>query len=461
MADNSALLKVIPFRKFDKWYAEYYLNSKTLSSKYPMMKLGMLITPVKRRIKKANYDGILPVVSKIVFKTGKIIFRNENKTGMDLLHVKKGDLLVSSINFHQGAVALNDVSDFVCSTHYQTFCINESIVIPQYLICVLRTTIFIEMVAGIKANGIKNESGYDFISNLEIPIPSLTEQKTILEQYRRKLDKAATNIQLGNDFCADLLYTIQSQVSNLNKDDLKSNTNSSILQTISFSSTNRWEVNYIFKEGYLETIYNSFQYPCYCISQLITESLFGLSLKAVSEKKDGMIPMLRMSNIINGEIDFSELKYLPQNSVVKQKEPNKWLLSPGDFLVTRTNGSKDLVGKAAIFNSTKTFTYASYLIRYRFNTELVLPAYINIMFMTPLVREQIAVMRRQGGGQYNLNSDEIGAIRIPVPPLAIQKKIIDKYYATKDGANLYYEKAAICREEANQNFGSAIFLSKI
>lgn len=259
MADNSALLKVISFRKFDKWYAEYYINSKTLSSKYPMIKLGMLITPVKRRIKKDNYDGILPIVSKIVFKTGKIIFRNENKTGMDLLHVKKGDLLVSSINFHQGAAALNDVGDFVCSTHYQTFCINKSIVIPQYLICVLRATTFIEMVAGIKANGIKNESGYDFISSLEVPIPSLFVQKTILEQYHQTLDQAATNIQLGNDFCADLLYSIQSQVSKLNKDDFKNNTNSSILQTISFASTSRWEVNYIFKEGYLETIYNSFR----------------------------------------------------------------------------------------------------------------------------------------------------------------------------------------------------------
>lgn len=48
--------------------------------------------------------------------------------------------------------------------------------------------------------------------------------------------------------------------------------------------------------------------------------------------------------------------------------------------------------------------------------------------MTPLVREQIAVMRRQGVGQYNLNSDEINAIQIPVPEdIAIQRKIIQLY----------------------------------
>lgn len=57
-----------------------------------MEKISTLISPIKRRIKKKDYDGKLPVVSKIVFKTGTIVFRKENKTGMDLLQVKQGDL---------------------------------------------------------------------------------------------------------------------------------------------------------------------------------------------------------------------------------------------------------------------------------------------------------------------------------------------------------------------------------
>ncbi len=102
--------------------------------------------------------------------------------------------------------------------------------------------------------------------------------------------------------------------------------------------------------------------------------------------------------------------------------------------------------------------YASYLIRYRFDTSVVLPEYVNIMFMTPVVREQIAVMRRQGGGQYNLNSDEIGAIRIPVPSIREQTAIIEKYYSTKDGADTYYQEANRLREKAEADFEQAIFL---
>lgn len=100
---------------------------------------------------------------------------------------------------------------------------------------------------------------------------------------------------------------------------------------------------------------------------------------------------------------------------------------------------------------------ASYLIRYRFDTTIVLPEYVNILFMTPLVREQIAVMRRQGGGQYNLNSDEIGAIRIPVPSIPIQEQIIKKFFDAKDGAQIYYDAATKCQIEATVNFEKEIF----
>ena len=70
-------------------------------------------------------------------------------------------------------------------------------------------------------------------------------------------------------------------------------------------------------------------------------------MKASLDKKNGMIPVLRMSNVINGELDFSTLKYLPADCASTEKEPQKWILRKGDFLITRTNGSKDLIGKAA------------------------------------------------------------------------------------------------------------------
>lgn len=456
MPDSIGLLGTTPFRRLDKWYVEYYLNSKTLDSNYDMVKLSTLISPVRRRIKKNDYDGVLPVVSKIVFKTGEIIFRKENKTGMDLLHVKKGDMLVSSINFHQGAVALNEIGDFACSTHYQTFSINEDKIVPEYLIRVLRSATFINMIAGLKATGIKNESGFDFIGNFEIPVPFIPEQKKIIKSYHTTFDEADDSIAKGDDFSNGLLYDIQSQISDLKRPEHKLNSASSIIQTVSFADTTRWEVSYILKKGKLESVYSSFKYPAYSISNLQIESLFGLSIKASSMQKKGMIPMLRMSNIVNGEIDCNSLKYLPYKSAATAKESDKWLLRKGDFLINRTN-SKELVGKSAVFNLEGDYTYASYIIRYRFNTSIVLPEYVNILFMLPIVRIQIDTVSRQTAGQCNINSDEIGAIRIPVPSIPEQENIIKKYYSTKDVANSYYKKAQLLRGKATADFEKTIF----
>lgn len=311
MPDFTGLLQTTPFSRLDKWYVEYYLNSKNLDSSFKMQKLSTLIMPIKRRIKKAEYDGTLSVVSKIVFKTGEIIFRKERKTGMDLLYVKKGDLLVSSINFHQGAVALNDIGDFVCSTHYQTFSIDTEAVMPEYLLNVLRSARFISRVAGLKANGIKNESGYDFIGGFEIPVPSVPEQQEILTQYYATLAEADDNIERGNSFSDGLLFDIQSEVSDLKKQEKDNRSGTSITEKVPFSAVSRWEVAYILREGKLENVHNSFKYPVYSISQLQKESLFGLSIKASATQEKGMIPMIRMSNIVNGEIDCSGMKYLP------------------------------------------------------------------------------------------------------------------------------------------------------
>jgi type I restriction enzyme S subunit len=194
------------------------------------------------------------------------------------------------------------------------------------------------------------------------------------------------------------------------------------------------------------------------IGELQKESLFGLSVKASLEQKDGMIPVLRMSNIQNGEIQYDDLKYLPYECAVTDAEPDKWLLRKGDFLITRTNGSKDLVGKAAVFNSDDTYTYASYLIRYRFDTDIVLPEYVNIIFMTPLVREQIAVLRRQGGGQYNLNSDEVNSIQIPVPDIPTQRKIIQLYEDSLMEAKRLRKQANDIANSAEEYFEKSLYL---
>ena len=107
------------------------------------------------------------------------------------------------------------------------------------------------MVAGLKANGIKNESGYDFIGGFGIPVPPIPEQQEILKAYHTTLAEAGDNIAKGDSFSDGLLSDIQSKVSTLKKQEHRIETLEAIMQIIPFAATRRWEVGYILKEGRL------------------------------------------------------------------------------------------------------------------------------------------------------------------------------------------------------------------
>ena len=459
MSNKSALLSTVLFSSFTQWDVKQFFFEKILS-KYPVEELGKHLIHQTKKVQLSDEPDkeftILGISNKIGMfdasvEKGRKIKQKYHKVEDNWLAYNPYRINVGSIG-----IKTQELKGGYISPAYVVFSCKDTI-LPEYLWLMMKCNFFNKLIKDSTTGSVRQTFHFDKLASIKAPIPSATEQQKILDSYHSKLDEAEENINKGDNYSNGLLLSVQSDVSSLKNEINNEIPNSSILQIIPFSSTRRWEVGYIQKEGRLGTIYNSFKYPEYKINDLKKESLFGLSVKASLDKKKGMIPVLRISNVVNGEIDFSELKYLPADCATNTKEPNKWILRKGDFLITRTNGSKDLVGKSAIFNSDETYTYASYLIRYRFDTNLVLPEFVNILFMTPLVREQIAVMRRQGGGQYNLNSDEIGAIRIPIPSIPIQEQIIKKFFDAKDGANIYYKKAKQCRQEALDNFELEIF----
>ncbi len=192
-------------------HKELSVIKKILQSKqkYPIEKLEGKVTPKYVKIKKADYDGEIDIVDKITFKDGKIHFREEKETGMDLYQAEKGDLVTSKINVHQGALALAD-KKLVCSTHYQIYEVDTTQINPDYLVIALRSQQLQNRVNEIKNNGIKNEQGAEFLLSLEIPLPSLDEQTAIVAQIERQksiiegAEKVISNWQLlESDFIMD------------------------------------------------------------------------------------------------------------------------------------------------------------------------------------------------------------------------------------------------------------------
>ena len=153
------------------------------------------------------------------------------------------------------------------------------------------------------------------------------------------------------------------------------------------------------------------------VGQLSSRIEYGTSTKASSVPTG--IPVLRMGNIQNGELNFSDLKYLEADS----SEIQKTMLSHGDLLFNRTN-SAELVGKSAVYKDRyPKACFASYLIRVSFLSDIS-PDYVCTFINSRHGRAYIAQVRNQQVGQANVNGTKLAAMPIPLPPLTEQCRIV-------------------------------------
>jgi type I restriction enzyme S subunit len=134
-------------------------------------------------------------------------------------------------------------------------------------------------------------------------------------------------------------------------------------------------------------------------------------------------PVLRIPNVVAGGIDTSDLKF----GAFTKNEIEKLSIKAGDLLVIRSNGSLDLVGRAALVpKEVEGYLYAGYLIRTRLNPKEVHPAFVQYAFDEPLIRGHIESLAKSTSGVNNINSEQLRAIRLAIPPVEEQKEIAGK-----------------------------------
>jgi type I restriction enzyme S subunit len=103
-------------------------------------------------------------------------------------------------------------------------------------------------------------------------------------------------------------------------------------------------------------------------------------------------------------------------------------LDDGDILIIRTSGSRDLVGTCAVFHEAGVFVFASYLIRLRTLRDKANPDFVSWYINSSIGRQQVDSLSRQIM-QNNINSQELRSLRIPLPPLDVQRAIMERVAA--------------------------------
>ncbi len=130
----------------------------------------------------------------------------------------------------------------------------------------------------------------------------------------------------------------------------------------------------------------------------------------------GFVPVLRATNIVDGEVDLGELVYVPKEKVKKEQ-----LLKTGDVLIAASSGSINIVGKAARVRKDLDAGFGAFCKVLRPNDE-VDAGYFNHFFQTRYYRHTISHLAA-GANINNLRNEHIENLDIALPPLAEQRRI--------------------------------------
>jgi type I restriction enzyme S subunit len=154
------------------------------------------------------------------------------------------------------------------------------------------------------------------------------------------------------------------------------------------------------------------------LGQAACDAGYGTSLKC-SYASDG-VGVLRIPNVRRGRVDLDDMKRAPSGAVLD----NSLFLEPGDLLIIRTNGSRDLVGRSAPVTVSLGCSFASYLIRFRLRAELLNCEFASLQLSARWWRRRLETSAASSAGQYNLSLGTLAPIPVALPPLEEQGRIV-------------------------------------
>ena len=438
-------LRFLSFKKLSQWYVEYYLNDNKIHSKYSLVSLRDLIAPKKEIIKKDDYDGILPIVEKITFKTGKVVFRETKTTGMNLYALQQNDLLISNINFHQGATALNTFGNIVASTHYQPYIINLELVRPDYLTMVLRTPFFLGVVSGKKSQGIKNESGYGFIGSFSLPLPQLEEQERLVTNYNDKI-KNANDLEHKVSQIEDGIGDYLMKTLGATKKQGKVNRNSKYqhLKFINFINVAEWGVDIIKKKQKKDI----FKYPIVKIKDICLLGSGGTPSRSCPQYYKGSIPWIKTGEVLNEEI-FETEEHITEDAIANSSAR----LYPKGSLIIAMYGQGDTRGRTAKLGIDATTNQACAVL-HDIDNSIVSTDYLWYYLQG---RYDDLRSLASGNNQPNLNAGKINNYDVVVPPMDVQNEMVAHIKKQKALLKQLKKKAQDIRERALKEFEKEIY----
>lgn len=441
-------LHLANYKDIPNWSVQYADEEDLgFTKKYPMARIGSFLVKSNDVIEVQDDVEYKQVTIKI--NNGGVVPRNNGETilgakiGTKRQHVvHAGQFIMSKIDARNGAYGIvsEELDGAIVTNDFPVFDVDTEKIIPQFLVLVSTTEKFVEFARKC-SSGTTNRKRIDidaFLNQL-IPLPSIEEQKLILDDYNRHIESAIRKQYKIESLAFDSQKLICNILGIKQKVSQKSE---SLLQFIHLTDTgSRWD-------ALVDT---------YAIESKYRIENLGKFIMHIST---GTTPPTSHPEYFDGDVkfftpaDLGSNKYLDHSSRTITKiavdEKKARVYHKGDILFV---GIGSTVGKVGIVKD-EMVSSNQQITGFTIDSSKINPEYV---YYYLLYNRDITTADQSKTTLPIVNQDKICKIPIVVPPTKLQDEIVsslDKMYleAKQDEKDI-----ALLEKKALSSFEHIIF----
>jgi type I restriction enzyme S subunit len=396
-----------------------------LPESWAQVPLAAITSDVTQRV-PSDDETIRYIDISSVNRTTKVIKAPQKLLGKDApsrarKQVATGDTLVSMTRPNLNAVALvpKELDGEIASTGFDVLRPVDEID-PRWVSYLVRTEEFVNSMSALVQGALYPAVRSKDVRAHVVPLAPAAEQTRIANQ----LDTLLTRIQSCNDRF-DAIPAL-----------LKRYRQAVLDKATSGTLTEDWRLqakgtSAVWKEVKLQ--------------EVISEMRNGLAQKP-TEQPPG-VKILRIGSVRAGQLDLNDHRYLE----ISKKEAIQYELRKDDLLFTRYNGSLEFVGVCvALKSDAPNFVYPDKLIRVRARSELALPKFIEIVFGSTPVRQQVESFVKSSAGQRGISGADLKSTCLQLAPLDEQAEIVRRVESLFALADRIETRATLARAHARR-----------
>ncbi len=455
MAQKYKQLHFVTLQSLVNWSVAYLIKNNTLTSTFPTVSIG---TFLKRN--KTVIDVLDNVrYKRVTIKTmGGGVFLRDEQEGKNIgtkkqFIVKEGQFIVSKIDARNGAfgVVPKVANNAIITGNFWTFDVNLHYILPEYLALLTSTKEFMQF-AEKASNGTTNRHYLQeslFLSQ-KIPLPSLEEQKVLIEEYNAVINYSYTRFSEGLIKAREAQTYLSNAIGAQERFPNGVSGEFTAFEIVPYKKIQEWGTDKIL----CSRVYQSSKYDTKTLEG--DSSLYDTIMRGKSPAYDKTSTqyMLNQKCIRWNNIDTQYAKTVSANWL--QSVHKECLTQEGDVLINSTG--EGTIGRASVVTKAhEGLLYDSHVLLLRLNKEKIDPRYFTLVFNSRYGQEQVNnVKSAKTTKQTELGIENLKKIQIPIPPLNTQREIVAKLYA------MYEEIADLqntipYQEKATKQFEQAIF----